>query len=325
MKTLKPRLALVFCLLPTLCAIAAAGPQESEKNRPRIRAEVNQVVVYATVYDAQGVPLSGLKKDDFEIYEDRVLQTVDYFGVGGIPSTIGLVLDISGSMKSKMGNVEEAAKLFLDTTESEANELFLMSFNREAVLEEPFTRDAVDIQEGIENLIPSGGTALFDAVYLAVDQADKGSEPRKAVIVFTDGEDKDSYYELAELIEKVQEADVQVYLVAFLDEDLSDDGGFFGVFKSQREKVQQEINQIAEASGGKAFFPAKREDLGDSFKSIARELQNQYYLGYVSTNPLQDGSWRTVRVVLKNDAEKGRRVRAKKGYFARKADIAKRD
>ncbi len=318
------KICLGLCIASTLATATLVGFQRpddkkaDQKGGPaRFKAEVDQVVLYATVYNQLGQAVSGLNKDDFQVYEDRVLQTVDYFAIGDVPSTIGLVLDISGSMKQRMATVEEAVDLFLNA-EHEDNELFLVAFNSEASLEEPFTHDVEDIRDAVHNLIPSGGTALNDAVYLAVGQATQGSEPRKTVIVFTDGEDKDSYYSHEELIEQIQEKDVQVYVVAFLDEDLSDDGGFFGVFKSQREKVTQEMTKVADATGGKAFFPKKPEELVGAFKTISEELRNQYQFAYTSTNPVLDGSWRAISLLVENPAEKGYKVRVKKGYFARK-------
>ncbi len=313
----------LFCAacLVTVSLFGLQKPEskkDEQKGGPaRFKAEVDQVVLYATVYNQLGKAVSGLTKDDFQVYEDRVLQSVDYFAVGDVPSTIGLVLDISGSMKPRMATVEEAVDLFLNA-EQEDNELFLVAFNSEASLEEPFTHDVEDIRDAVHNLIPSGGTALNDAVYLAVGQATQGSEPRKTVIVFTDGEDKDSYYSHEELIEHIQEQDVQVYVVAFLDEDLSDDGGFFGVFKSQREKVTQEMTKVADATGGKAFFPGKPEELVGAFKTISEELRNQYQFAYTSTNPVLDGSWRSIRLTVESPQEKAYKVRVKKGYFARK-------
>jgi Ca-activated chloride channel family protein len=226
-------------------------------------------------------------------------------------------MDKSGSMRAKMDLVSEATELFLTMTNPQ-NELFLVAFDDEVSLEEPFTRDVEDIRDGIFNLIVSGGTALYDAIYLAVDQAQSGSEPKKAIVVFTDGEDKDSYYTHDELLEKVQESDVQVYVVAFLAEDLSDEGGFFGVFKSEREKVTKVLNTIADDTGAKAFFPEKITDLSEVFKTIAQELRNQYRLAYVSSNPDSEESWRAIKVVVDQARERGLRVRAKKGYFAKK-------
>lgn len=295
----------------------AHPPDEKQQEGPaRFRADVDQVVLYAAVYDMESQLVSSLQKEDFQVYEDRVLQTISYFGLDDVPSSIGIVMDKSGSMRGKVEMVNEATELFLSLANPE-NELFLVAFDDEVSLEETFTRDIEDIRDALFNIIVNGGTALYDAIYLAVDKAREGSEPKKAVIVFTDGEDKDSYYSPEELLDKVRESDVQIYIVAFLDEDLSDEGGFFGVFKSEREKVVKTTNQIAEFTGGKAFFPEKISDLNDVFRTIAFELRNQYRLAYVSTNPTKNGSWRDIDVTVQNARERGLRVRARKGYYAR--------
>ncbi len=298
------------------CSALSQDRDSDQKTVPQFSAKVEQVVLYAAVYDAQGQLVSTVPRDDFRIYEDQIEQEITYFGLDDIPSSIGIVMDKSGSMRGKFTLVNEAAELFLKTT-NPANEFFLMAFDDEVELEEPFTNDVEDIRDGLFNLIVSGGTALYDAIYLAVDEVQEGKEPKKALVVFTDGEDKDSYYTDQELLEKVREADVQIFVVAFLDEDLSEETGFFGIFKSEREKVEKVVTSIAEETGGKAFFPEKLDELDDVFKAIAYDLRNQYRIAYVSTNPDLDGKWRRIKVEVEGARQKGLRVRAKKGYYAK--------
>lgn len=293
-----------------LLAVQTLGQQT-----PRFRTEVDQIVVYASVYDETGTLVTGLDKGDFQIFEDRIEQEIATFARTEVPSTIGIVLDSSGSMRSKMPLVEQALDLFLDQTNPE-NELFFIRFDNEVELEEDFTRDFDDVRDSIGNVIIKGGTALYDAVYLSVDKAQGGSEPKKVAVIFTDGEDKDSFYTQEELLEKVREGETQVFIVAFLDEDLNDDRGFFGVFKSQRSKVQEAITEVAEVTGGKAFFPEKIEELATVFENIARELKNQYRLSYRSSNPDDEkNEWRRIDVKIVDAKEKGFRIRARKGYY----------
>jgi len=287
----------------------------SRSRGPQFRADVDQGVVYAAVCDKAGQLGTDLAKEDFSVLEDKKPQNVSYFGLEDLPSSIGIVIDRSGSMRNKMDQVTEAVQMFLNEMNTE-NELFLVIFNDQAELEEPFTKDPEDIRDALDNVIVSGGTALYDAIFLALDEVREGSEPRKAILVFTDGEDKDSYYKLEELVQKAQESDVQIHVIAFLDSDLSSDGGFFGIFKSEREKITRGITDIAENSGGKAIFPEKIDDLKAAFTSIAHDLRSQYRLGYVSSNPNRDGSWRRVDVQVTGAKEKGLKVRAKKGYMA---------
>ncbi len=290
----------------------------AEQGTPaQFRTAVEQIVLYASVYDKDSMLVADLEEEDFTIYEDRIKQEVTYFGRDDVPSTLGVVIDSSGSMRDKFDLVNEATRLFLSKNNPE-NELFFVAFKDEVRLEQDFTRDVEDIYDALDNVIISGGTALYDAIFLAVDKVLQGNEPKKTVIVFTDGEDKDSYYSHEELLEKVEESDLQLYIVAFLDSDLSKGGGFFGVFKSPREKIQQKIRDLPQSTGGEAFFPDDISQLNEVFHSIAFELRNQYRLSYVSNNPIRDGTWRRTDVVVKDAKERGLKVRAKKGYFAKK-------
>lgn len=286
-----------------------------QQDTPRFKAEVDQVVVYVAVYDDKGRMVAGLTQEDFTVLEDKVPQTLTGFARTEIPSTIGLVIDSSGSMRDKMHRVEQAVDLFLQQNNPQ-NELFFVRFDDEVELEEDFTREPEDIRDALSNVVVRGGTALWDAIYLAADKAQDGSEPRKVLVVFSDGEDKDSYFKHEELLEKLREADVQVFVVAFLDEELSDKKGFFGIFKSQRQKVQEQIAAAAEVTGGQAFFPEKVEDLAQAFATIARDLKNQYRLAYISSNKTRDGKWRSIDVQVAKAKELGLKVRAKKGYYA---------
>ncbi len=313
-------------MIAALClslALAFQADKSERKGPVQFSAEVDQVVIYASVYDSDGQLVSDLKEEDFKVYEDKTLQDVTYFGQDDIASTIGLVMDRSGSMRDKWDLANQAVQLFLTMSHPE-NELFLIGFNDEVEPVEEFTRDPYDIRDALNNMIISGGTSLYDAVYLTVEEAVLGAEPRKVVIVFTDGEDKDSYYTHQELIEKIQESEVQVHIVAFLDSDLEDSGGFFGIFKSEKKKIQEQIEAIASNAGGKAFFPEEIEKLDEVFAAIAQDLRNQYRLAYVSTNPAEDGSWREIDVLLENAKERGLKMRAKKGYYAEKGETAEK-
>ena len=299
----------------TSSSISESENQISQNNKPiQFRTQVNQVVVYASIYDNENQLVSDLSRDDFIVSEDNVEQELSYFGQDDVPSTLGMVIDSSGSMRNKYELVNEASLLFL-TMNNPLNELFLVSFKNEVTLENNFTRDVEDIKYSLSNIIISGGTALYDAIYLAVDRASAGSELKKTIIVFTDGEDRDSFYPYEELLEKIRESDVQIYMVAFLDFDLSNQGGFFGIFKTDQEKVKDKINTISEYTGGKAFFPEQINQLNKVFQSIAHEIRHQYRLAYISQNTTSNNKWRKINVVLKNTQKKGFKVRSRKGYY----------
>ncbi|HEY2934257.1 MAG TPA: VWA domain-containing protein [Acidobacteriota bacterium] len=339
------RLALVSALLLTLCSpLAYATPQEKENRKKqdkpqleksesaqaseksqddkkkggfRIGVDVNQVVIHVTAHDKNGSLVPGLQKENFQVYEDKVLQTITNFGQVDLPATLGLVIDKSGSMKRKAELVTRAAKQFVDKANPE-NEFFLIEFSQDVELVEDLTRDFDDIRDALDNMIVSGGTSLYDAIYLGVEKASEGSEPKKVVLVFTDGEDQDSYYKLDELLAKIRDSDVQVYMIVFIDEDIGREGGFFGIKKSEKEKLEKKMSEIAEATGGKVYYPNRLEDLAGVFTSIANELRNQYRIAYVSANLVRDGKWREIRVQLSNlQPNQQYRIRTKRGYYAK--------
>ena len=293
---------------------AQESPPDQSQGAPIFRQDVDQVVLYAAVYDETGELVTGLQQEDFTVFEDKVKEGITFFGRDDVPSTSGIVMDTSGSMRSKIDLVVNAAKLFVTRNHPE-NELFLITFDHKVELEEDYTRDAEDIRDALDNITVSGGTALYDSIYLGIDKAQNGSEPKKVIVIFTDGEDRDSYYTHEELLDKIRQSDVQVFVIAVLNPDLSDEGGFFGVFKSKRHKVKKKIEEIAENTGGKVYFPERIQELDKVFAQIALELRNQYRLAYITHNPLKNGSWRTITVEVRDEKKRKLSVRAKKGYF----------
>ena len=298
--------------------VAAQQKENSDREGYRVGVDVNQVVVNVTVYDRDDALVTDLKQEHFLIYEDKVQQAITNFGQIDMPSTVGLAIDTSGSMKRKLDFVVRAAKLFVDKSNPE-NELFLVEFNDKATLVEDFTRDLDDVRDSLDNMIASGGTALYDAIYLAVDEAGRGSEAKKVLLVFTDGEDKDSHYKIDEMLARIRDSDVQVYLIIFVGDDVKSDRGFFGIRKSEKEKLQEKMAEIAEATGGRVFYPDKLEDLDTVFARIANELRNQYRIAYLSSNQVRDGKWREIRVQLASLPPKDShyRLRTRRGYFAK--------
>jgi Ca-activated chloride channel homolog len=258
-----------------------------------------------------------LKKEDFRIYEDGIGQTVNLFSQEDVPVSLGIVLDTSGSMRNKIDNVNKAALAFIKASNPE-DEVFLIGFNDQVELLEDYTSDLEEISDALDNIIVSGGTALYDAVHLAVEKAQKGVKPKKAIVLITDGEDRDSYYKLEEMVAKVQESDVQVYSVGFLSP--VPEKGLFGRWsKSVPEKAHDALQLISEDTGAKAFFPQKVAEIGQIVSEVAYELRNQYSIGYISSNTSRDGSYRRIKVELEPSKATGRLVRYRRGYTAAKA------
>ncbi len=292
---------------------------KSGKNDATFGVDVNLVVMNTTVLDRKtGKFVEGLRKEDFVIFEDRVEQQLISFNQEDVPITMGLLIDTSGSMRHKIDPVIKAGLKFVQASNPQDEE-FVISFNSEATLVEDFTGDINDLRDSLDNLIVGGGTALYDAIYLGVKKAQQGHKPKRVAIVITDGEDRDSQYKFEDVLEKIREADVQVYAIGFIDPE-EQRGLFEGVFKKSRQrKAHDVLEKVAEETGGKAIFPKDILEIDEVVKNIAHELRNQYSLGYVSSNQVKNGSWRAVRVSFKRpDAGNKYRIITRSGYYAPK-------
>ncbi len=293
------------------------APQSpADDQQYRIGVRVDLVLVYASVVDKNGHFVSGLSKEDFTVLEDGAQQQITDFSREDVPLTAGFVLDTSGSMRNKFRTVTSAALAFIRASNPQ-DQIFLIGFNDEVELLEDFTNDIDLISDSLENTIVSGGTALYDAIFLGVQKAQEGMHQKKAIVVFSDGEDRDSYYQLDELVSKVQESDVQVFTIGFLNP--VPEKGLFGRWsKSVPEKAHDALQQISDETGAKAFFPNDLSEIGNIIAEVAHELRNQYGIGYISSNPARDGSWRRLKITLNQSAPPGSHVRYRKGYFAPK-------
>jgi Ca-activated chloride channel homolog len=290
-------------------------PQEGRQKGYTIGVHVDLVVVHTSVYDKNGHFVGGLKKENFKLFEDGVAQNVSFFSQEDVPVSMGITLDISGSMRNKIEMVNRSALAFIKASNPE-DEVFLVGFNDEIELLEDYTSDIDLITDALENTIVSGGTALYDAIYLSIQKAQTGKKPKKAVVVVSDGEDRDSYYKLDELVAKVQELDVQVYTIGIMNP--IPEKGLFGRFsKSVPEKARDALQKISDETGGKAFFPQKVAEMNGIVSEIAHELRNQYSIGFISSNPARDGAFRRVKIVLEG-SDPSHHLRYRKGYFAAK-------
>ena len=331
-------LAAIFSL--SFARISTSGPQEEpktnerRKQRPELQSKspqetparpkgytigvsVDLVVMHTSVNDKNGRFVSGLKKENFSVYEDNVQQNITSFSQEDVPVSMGILIDLSGSMRNKIDQVDKAALAFIRASNAE-DQVFLIGFNEQVELIQDFTSDIDEITDTLDNTIVAGGTALYDAIYLGVQKAHTGTEPKKAIVVITDGEDRDSYYKLDEMVAKVQESDVQVYCIGFLNP--VPDKGLFGHWsKSVPEKAHDALQRISEETGGKSYFPQKVEEMNRIVAEIAHELRNQYSISYLSTNTARDGAWRRVKISLDPGTAANCRVRYRRGYFAPKA------
>jgi Ca-activated chloride channel homolog len=291
-------------------------PAPKRKGDYTIGVNVDLVLTYTSVFNKDNHFVSGLKKEDFKVYEDGVEQKITYFSQDDVPVSMGILLDLSGSMRSKIDQVNKAALAFIKASNPQ-DEVFLVGFSDEAELLQDYTSDIDEITDALDNTVVTGGTVAYDAIYLGVQKAHVGKKPKKAVVVVTDGEDRDSYYKLDELLAKVQESDVQVFCIGFLNEIPSK--GLFGSWsKSAPEKARDALNKISDETGGKAFFPDKLTDIHPIVAQIAGELRSQYSIGYFSSNVARDGTFRRVKIDLSGAGTSNSHTRYRRGYFAPK-------
>ncbi len=306
-------------LLVTLVSLGVfAQNQEKQKNpdAPRsIKVDVELVTVNATVTDNQNRVITGLDKEHFKVWEDKLEQKIEYFTAEDVPLSLGLVFDISGSMKEKIGTARDAAVTFLKTGSPE-DEYFLEVFSNRPEMTEDFTTDISRLQNKLVFETTKGMTAMYDAVYLSLEKLKEGTNPKRALLLITDGEDNRSRYTFSNVREFVKEQDVQIYAIGITNDWNSQ----LGAGRSGRAMIEE----LADLTGGHAFFPDSVYDLEDICTKIAVELKNQYVLSYKSSNETKDGKWRKIRV--KVDGPKGvgpLNVRSKSGYYAAEPGIEK--
>jgi Ca-activated chloride channel family protein len=255
----------------------------------RLRVDVNLVQVPATVTDPMNRLVTGLEKENFAVTDDNVPQTIRYFSSQDAPITIGVVLDLSGSMSSKFTRARKALTEFLRTSNPQ-DEFFVVGFNDRPSVIVDYTSDVDDVEARMVMLKPENRTALIDAVYLGVDHLRQAKYDRKALLIISDGGDNRSRYTQNELERVVREADVQIYSIGIFD----------NYAPSPEEQLGPELlKQICESTGGRLFnVGSDTADLADIASRISDELRNEYVLGYSPSEPKRDGSWRKLKVKL---------------------------
>jgi len=278
----------------------------------RIRIDTDMVNVDVTVVDQNNNPVFDLKKEDFIVYEDGIKQTVENVSQEEAPVSFGLVIDTSGSMRTKLSSVSDAVLSLIKQMRRD-DEAFVAPFKAEPELAQNFTSDKLALEGALSGLYASGGTALLDAIIGAADFAhEKGKRRRKALVVFSDGLDKNSAVKEKKVIEAIKEDEVQVHLVGFIDEDMD----FFRFRKLSAKRARELLSRIADDSGGRAYFPQDISEIPAVVAQIVKELRTQYVVSYYPTNVKRDGAFRTIRVDVNNAGGRKLTVRARRGYYA---------
>jgi Ca-activated chloride channel homolog len=287
------------------------GRRAQDDEGPQIGAELVELAVSVT--DKANRPVYDLSKEKFSIAEDGVAQQIAFFNKEEAPISLGLVIDTSGSVRTKLETVVQAVTNLIRGNKPQ-DEVAVVEFKSQIELLEEFTTDERDVEDALGDLVAFGQTALLDAILLSADYVQKeGRHRRKALLVVTDGLEKGSYYTYDQVAERVKQLDVRLYFIGFT-KDLDQTGSIFR--KSPKKNAEALLTKLAEDSGGRSFFPADLSELGSISDEIARDLRTIYAIGYYPTNDKRDGTFRKVSVKVAGDPKYA--VRTRTGYYATK-------
>lgn len=285
----------------TVAPSAAAGDEQLIVNTDLITLNV-------TLTDPHGRFVTGLTKDAFTVLDDKEPQEITFFSDEDAPVSLGVIFDVSGSMgKDKIAKAREALKHFIETSH-DGDEYFLIGFNQRSQVLLDRTRDSNALLTKLTYVQTKGQTALYDACYLGVEKVTRGTHPKRALLVISDGQDNSSRYTFNELRRMLKETDVLIYAIGITDRNNPHGLDVVG---------QSILEELAGVSGGHAFFPDTAAEMNEIFERIAIELRHQYSIGYKPKNFVNNGKWHKVKVKVQPPRGLPRLfVRTKEGYFA---------
>ncbi|HEX4581898.1 MAG TPA: VWA domain-containing protein [Acidobacteriaceae bacterium] len=293
---------------------APAAEQPGQVSRGKtggytLTKDVDEVVLSATVIDDHGHLITGLKADDFHVLEDGKPQNITSIQEQDIPVSIGLLIDNSGSMRTKRQAVNQAALDMVRASNPE-DETFVVNFADEAYIDQDFTSDINRLRDGLSHIDSKGGTALYDAVIASADYMSKNAKRAKEVLlIITDGEDNASGTNLEETVRRIQ--DLQgpvVYSIGLLFDDSGGSG-------RESHRARRALQLLSDNTGGLAFFPKNLGQVDEIAAEVARDIRNQYTIGYHSSKPASLGGYRVVHVDAKAKGYGKMTVRTRPGYF----------
>jgi Ca-activated chloride channel family protein len=287
------------------------GAEITENERLTINTDL--VTLHVRVIDRNNRPINNIGKGDFRVLEDGVPQSIFSFTEEEVPVIYGLAVDTSGSLRPQFEQVISAAKTIINSNKK-GDETFLERFISSDKIEtiQDFTDKKDFLMDGLDQLYIEGGqTAVIDGVYLAAGHVAEykntanDDRRRRALIVVTDGEDRQSYYTEAQLFAQLREEDVQIYVIGFVNE-LDSDRGL--IRKSSKDKAVGLLNRMATETGGRAFFPQSISELPQIANEIVRDLRTQYVISYDPTNKAHDGTYRAIKVMVNQPTAGDRRI-----------------
>jgi Ca-activated chloride channel family protein len=269
-----------------------------------LRINTELVSMPVIVSDRKGNLVNGLKKNDFSVYDEGVLQNIALFSVDDAPASIVILFDTSGSMSGKkIERAKQALARFVETSHPK-DEFFLITFDSRPRLVLDGTRDADALMAKLTYVDADGDTALYDAIYLGVEKVLRGAHPKKVVLMITDGLDNHSRYSRGDVKKQLEESGVLVYAIGVLR----------NMLPRQRLAGEDLLGKLSENSGGKAFFPDDLVETDEAFERVAVELRRQYSIAFIPS--ISDGRWHRINVTVPQGQKERMTVRTRKGYNA---------
>lgn len=290
--------------------LAVATPVAQQPDQPAFRTGVDLVSLNVTVTDGDNRYVTDIEQASFQLYEDGALQDITFFTRTQLPIALALLMDTSASMTDKMSTAQEAAIGFAERLRDE-DQASVIDFDSRVNILQDFTNSLDDLTAAIRKTSAGGSTSLYNAIYISLKELGKVGATtvdeirRQAIVMLSDGEDTSSLVDFDEVLELAKRSNTVIYSIGLRSRDIRTRRGF--------READFVLRQLAQETGGRAFFPERADDLPEIYERISDELSSQYTLGYISKNPLQDGRWR--RIVVRVDRPNVA-ARTKQGYYA---------
>jgi Ca-activated chloride channel family protein len=294
----------------TTSAQSPTPPPAQDRQRPSFRAGVDIVSLNVAVMDPANRYITDLEQSDFQIFEDGIKQDLSFFNKRQQPIALSLLLDSSASMEDKLEVLQKAATEFVRRLKP-GDLAQIVDFDSRVEIRQAFTSAKPDLESAILQTAAGGSTSLHNAIYISLKELRKiralaeDDVRRQALIVFSDGEDTSSLVSFEEVLDLAKRSETAIYTIALRANETSQSKGF--------REAEFVMRQLAQETGGRAFFPSRIEDLSGVYAQIADELSSQYTIGYASKNPLRNGAWRRIVVQV---SRPNVTPRTKKGYYA---------
>jgi Ca-activated chloride channel family protein len=283
--------------------VASLGAQQ----QPRIRTGVELVSLNVTVSDGTKY-VTGIKQDEFEVFEDGTQQAISFFSNIQQASALAILLDTSNSMEEKLGTAQEAAVGFAKRMRRD-DTIEVIDFNSQVRIVQPFTNDVAALERAIRGTTVNGSTSLYNAIYISLkelkrERARTAEEIRRqAIVVLSDGDDTSSLVQYDEVLDLAKRSETAIYAIGLRQSETG---------RTRFKEAEFVLRQLSQETGGRAFFPNTVAELPKIYQTISDELSSQYSIAYTSKNPLKNGAWRRIVVRVKTA---GLTARTRQGYY----------